>query len=52
MCSAILKQGDLESANNPRITKAMANFSDSYGEYILYSIHTWYAHACLNVPFL
>ena len=46
VCSAILKQGDLESA---RISKAMANFSDSYGEYILYTIRTCmylYAHAC------
>lgn len=31
VCSAVLKQGELESVNNSRISKAMANFNESHG---------------------
>ena len=32
VCTAILKQGELESGNNGRISEVMADFCESYGE--------------------
>ena len=39
VCKAILKQGELESANNPKISKAIAQFNDSHGEYYIEGAH-------------
>ena len=44
--SGILKQGDLESTNNARISKAMAAFDDSHGNY---AVHCHFCNMSLVV---